>query len=153
MAEFPGDADLAPYAPVAWAEALAGLALTTAAVTISRRGGTREHLDAKRPGGPVRRLARVAGRVGVIAIVVVGVVSYLLPLASPQVYGPADGSPPALTADGRGLYVLGQESGFRGVWSQGLPAIVTRVDTATMQRRRQSMWPRMSSATVPSRRS
>ena len=123
----------APYAPAAWAEALAGLALTTAAITIGRRGGTRERPDAKRPGGPVRRLGRAAGRAGVIAIAAVGVASYLLPLASPQVYGPADGSPPALTADGRGLYVLGQQSGFRGVWSQDLPTIVTRIDTATMQ--------------------
>jgi len=123
----------APYAPVAWAEALVGLALTAAAIKIGLRGGMRERPAAKRPGGLVRRLVRVAGRAGVIAIVVVGVVSYLLPLASPQFYGPGDGFPFALTADGRGLYVFGQESGFRGVWSQDLPTIVTRVGTARMQ--------------------
>ena len=123
----------APYAPVAWAQALAGLALTAAAITIGLRGGVREHPDAKRPGGRARRVARVAGRAGVLAIVAAGVASYLLPLASPQVYGPGDGWPFALTADGRGLYVFGQDSGFRGVWSQDLPTIVTRVGTASMQ--------------------
>jgi len=125
----------APYAPVAWAEALAGLVLTAAAITIGLRGGMCERPDAKRPGGPVRRLARVAGRLGVIAIVVVGVVSYLLPLVSPQLYLAGNtGTPVALTADGRALYIVSQpSSGFRAVWSPNLPTIVTRVDTASMR--------------------
>jgi hypothetical protein len=39
-----------PYAPVAWAEALAGLALTVAAITVGPRGGIRERSGHKTIG-------------------------------------------------------------------------------------------------------
>ena len=120
-----------PYASVAWAEALAGLALTVAAITVGPRGGIHDRPGAKPPVGPARRLARAAGRAGMIAVAAAGVVGYLLPLASPQLYGNA-GVTVALTADGRALYTVSQPSGFRGTWSPSLPTIVTRVDTATM---------------------
>ncbi len=127
-----------PYAPVAWAEALTGLAFTAAAITIGRRGGIYERSDAKHPGGPVRRFARLAGRAGAVAVVAVGVVAYLLPLVSPQLYLAGNsGAPVALTADGRALFIVSQPwSGFRAVWSPNLPTIVTRVDTASMRAER-----------------
>jgi DNA-binding beta-propeller fold protein YncE len=124
-----------PYAPVAWAEAVAGLALTVAAITVGRRRGKLERPGAEPLVGPARRLARVARRAGgtaVAAVAAAGVVGYLLPLASPQLYGSA-GVTVALTADGRALYTVSQPSGFRGTWSPSLPTIVTRVDTATMK--------------------
>jgi hypothetical protein len=102
-----------PYAPVAWAEALAGLALTVAAITVGPRGGIRDRPGARPPVGPARQLTRVARRAGGTAVAAAGVVGYLLPLASPQLYGNA-GVTVALTADGRALYTIGQPSGFRG---------------------------------------
>lgn len=121
-----------PYAPVAWAEALAGLALTVAAITVGPRGVIHERPGAKPPVGWARRLARVARRAGGTAVAAAGVAGYLLPLASPQLYGNA-GVTVALTADGRALYTVSQPSGFRSTWSPSLPTIVTRVDTATMK--------------------
>ena len=125
----------APYAPVAWAEALAGLACTAAAIAIGLRGGTRERPDAKHPGGPVCRFLRLAGRAGLIAVVAVGVVAYLLPLGSAHLYlAGKSGAPVALTADGRALYIVSQPfSGFSAVWSPNLPTIVTQVDAASMR--------------------
>ena len=121
-----------PYAPVAWAEAVAGLALTVAAITVGRHRRIHEQPGAKPPVGPARRLARVACRVGGTVVAAAGAVGYLLPLASPQLYGNA-GVTVALTADGRALYTVSQPSGFRSIWSPSLPTIVTRVDTATMK--------------------
>jgi DNA-binding beta-propeller fold protein YncE len=122
-----------PYAPVAWAEALAGLALTVAAITVGPRRGIHERPGAKPPIGPARRLARVARRAGGFAVAAVGVVAYLLPLVTPQLYGNA-GVAVALTADGRALYTVNQpSSGFRAIWSPSLPTTVARVDTATMK--------------------
>jgi DNA-binding beta-propeller fold protein YncE len=124
-----------PYAPVAWAEALAGLALTVAAITVGPRGGIHERPGAKPPVSPARRLARAAGRAGAIAVAAAGVAAYLLPLVSPQLrlYGNAEVAV-ALTADGRALYTVSQPSSrFRAIWSPSLPTLVTRIDTATMQ--------------------
>jgi DNA-binding beta-propeller fold protein YncE len=123
----------APYAPVAWAEALAGLALTAAAITHGLQGGIPQRSHAKPPGGPVRRLARMMRRAGGIAVAAVGVVAYLLPTVSQQLYADP-GSAVALTADGRTLYTVNQvSSGFRSVWEPDLPTIVTRIDTASMR--------------------
>jgi DNA-binding beta-propeller fold protein YncE len=124
-----------PYAPAAWAEALAGLALTVAAITVGPRGEIHERSGAKPPGSPARRLARAVGRVGGIAVAAAGVAGCLLPPVSPQLrlYGNT-GVAVALTADGRALYTVNQpSSGLRSVWSPSLPTTVTRVDTATMK--------------------
>ena len=124
-----------PYAPAAWAEALAGLALTVAAITVSLRGGIREDPGGMPQDGLAGRLTRAARRAAVIAVAVMGVAAYLLIPVSPQLrlYG-NQVEPVALSADGRALYSVNQpSSGFRAIWSPSLPTLVTRIDTATMQ--------------------
>jgi len=131
-ASFAGILFWRPYAPAAWAEALVGLALTAAAITIGLRGGIRE--GTKPAGGPVRRLARVAGRASWIAIVAVAVVVFCAPSVSPQLYAAGNGAlAMALAADGRTLYVVNESWVLRDTRTQDLPATVTRVDTGRMR--------------------
>jgi DNA-binding beta-propeller fold protein YncE len=132
----PGILFWGPYAPAAWAEALVGLALTAAAITIDLRGGIRERSGTKPPCGPVRRFARVTGRAGWIAIVAAGVIAFCAPPVSPQLYAAGNGAEAiALAADGRTLYVVNQPSIFwdNNLQSQDLPTTVTQVDTGTMR--------------------
>jgi DNA-binding beta-propeller fold protein YncE len=123
-----------PFAPAAWAEALAGLALTAAAITIDRRGGKRERLGAKPSRGPVRRFAREAGRISWIAIVAGAVIAFCAPPVSPQLYGAGNGAEAmALAADGRTLYVVNESWVYRDARMQGLPTTATPVDTGRMR--------------------
>jgi DNA-binding beta-propeller fold protein YncE len=125
-----------PYAPIAWAEAVAGLALTAAAIAIDPCGALHERSGARLPGGPVRRFVRMAGRVGGIALVAVGVVGYFAPSLAPRFYGAGSSWPEiAFTEDGQALYVINQRQPWqiRELWEDNLPTVVTRVDTASMR--------------------
>lgn len=132
----------APDPPVAWAEAVAGLALTAAAIAAALRGGVQERPGVVSQGGrrrPLRRLGARAFCIAGTAVVASGVVVFCAPPVFPQVYAAGNGALAlALAPDGRTLYVVNYSYRVRKSYNYSLetPATVTPIDTATMQARR-----------------